>query len=160
MAVKKLYHKGVITMKSLKLLVVGMLVAMMVLSLAGCGGGTDASGDSTAAVAPEGTPPVEAETVVQAVTEQIAEAVDTGTKVDEIVGEWVDVNAPDRFAKITLDGTAYIYEDNEGKYPATFESGVLKLKVSDTDTADVYIDPASGHLMMVYLDNISEFNKK
>lgn len=148
-------------MKIYKLLVVGMLVAALVFSLAGCGGSGNSDSDGAAANA-EGvsTAPAEAETVMQAATEQIAEAVDTSTKVDALIGSWVDVNAPERFANITADGTAYIYEDNEGKYPATFDGGVLKLKVSDTDTADVYIDPASGHLKMVYQDNISEFSKK
>jgi hypothetical protein len=162
-AVKNYIIKGVITMKSCKLLVVGILVATIVFSLAGCGGGGNSDSDQTAAVVggvSESTAPAEAETVVQGATQQVAEAVDTASNVDAIVGSWVDVNAPDRFAKITADGTAYIYEDNEGKYPATFEGGILKLKVSDTDTADVYIDPATEHLMMVYQDNVSEFSKK
>lgn len=151
-------------MKSKKLLVVGMLVAVMLLALAGCGGSSDqASGDEATAVTEEaaaGTAPVEAETIQQAATEQIAEAVDTGTKVDALVGSWVDVNDSTRFVNIASDGAAYSYEDNEGKLPATFENGVLKIAVSDTDKADAYIDPATEHLMVVYQDNISEYSKK
>jgi hypothetical protein len=146
-------------MKVKKLLVVGMLMTVMLLAFAGCGGSD--SGDSAAAdSAVESTAPAEAETVEQAATEQIAEAANTQTKAEDLVGSWVDVNAADRFVNIAADGAAYSYEDNEGKLAATFEEGVLKISVSDTDKADAYIDAATGHLMVVYQDNISEYAKK
>lgn len=150
--------KGVKRMRSKKLLFVGTLIAVMLLALVGCGGSSDtASGDSAGDAK---TAPVEAQTIQQAVTEQIAEAVDTKTKVEDLIGNWTDVNAADRFVNIASDGTAYSYEDNEGKLAATFEGGVLKVAVSDTDSASAYIDPATGHLMVVYQDNISEYAKK
>lgn len=147
-------------MKVKKLLVVGMLITVILLAFAGCGSSDEAAGDENIDSAVESTAPVEAETVEQAATEQIAEAADTKTKVEDMVGSWVDVNAADRFVNITSVGTTYSYEDNEGKLAATFEEGILKISVSDTDKADAYIDQATGHLMVVYQDNISEYAKK
>ena len=147
-------------MKSRKVLFIGTLMVALLFVLSGCGSGGD-TGDSSdqSAVAEESVAAV-AETVEQAMTEQIAEAVDTKASVDELVGNWVDIVEADRFVNITKEGTEYQYEDNEGKLPASFENGVLKVKVSDTETADVYIDTDSRHLLLTYQDNISEYAKK
>ena len=170
-------------MKGKKFLVVGMLLAVMSLALVGCGGGgssTDNEGSlvqsivtstegSSAAEATTGTTATsgtatEAATTVQTVeqmaSEQVAEEADTSMKADDLVGNWVDVNDSTRFANIVKDGENYSYEDNDGKYPATFKDGVLKVEVAANDFADVYIDTVSGHLMLVYQDNVAEFAKK
>lgn len=43
------------------------------------------------------------------------------------LGEWVDIQTPDRFANISKDGDALTWEDNEGKYPARMEDGQLNV---------------------------------
>lgn len=85
---------------------------------------------------------------------------DPKATVDSLLGNWTDINSPDRFANITKTDNGYQYQDNEGTYPATFKDGVLKVQVSDTDTADTYIDTKSGHLFAVYQGSPSEFKKK
>jgi hypothetical protein len=168
-------------MKGKKFLVVGMLLAVMSLALVGCGGSSSANegslvqsiatsaGNSAAAEATAGTTETsgaatEAATTVQTVEQmasaQVAEEADTSKKADDLVGNWVDVTDSTRFANIVKDGENYLYEDNDGKYSATFKDAVLKVEVAANDFADVYIDSASGHLVLVYGDNIAEFAKK
>lgn len=147
-------------MKSRKVLFIGTLIVAFLFVLSGCGSGGNEGDSSDQSAAAEESVAAQAETVEQVVTEQIAEAVDTQATVDELVGEWVDIVEADRFVKISKEGTEYQYEDNEGKLSATFDNGVLKVKVSDSETADVYIDTDSGHLLLSYQDNISEYAKK
>ncbi len=138
-----------------------VLATILMLTLAGCGSGGDNSGASDArTTAAEISVPAESQVIEQAVTEQIAEEADAKGSVREILGDWVDVATADRFANITENGGAYQYEDNEGKYPAEFVDGVLKVKLNETDTADVYIDMGSGNLKLIFQDNISEFKRK
>lgn len=85
---------------------------------------------------------------------------DPKANVDALIGSWKDISAADSFANITKTETGYQYEDNDGTYPATFEDGVLKVKVSDTDTADVYIDPGTGHLFIAFQGDLMEYVKK
>lgn len=145
-------------MRRKKVLIIFTVIMAFMFSLSGCGGDT---GEATEeGVAAEESVAAVAETVEQVVTEQIAEAVDTKSSVDDLVGSWIDIAAADRFVNITKEGAAYQYEDNEGKLPAEFLDGILKVKISDTETADVYIDTQSEHLLLVYQDNVSEFTKK
>jgi hypothetical protein len=85
---------------------------------------------------------------------------DTNADASDLTGSWTDVSDESRFVNITQDGGGYVYEDNEGKLPAEYKDGALEIKVSDADTAKVYIDKSTGHLMLVYQDNSSEFKKK
>jgi hypothetical protein len=140
-------------MKSTKKLVICILAFILLVSLTACGGASSQQGSDQSAT----DKPAVAE---QATVEQVADAPDTKVSGDALAGSWVDINSPDRFVKITKTGDVYEYEDNEGKLPATFANGVLKLKVSDTDTADVYINAETGNLLSVYQDNISEYKKK
>jgi hypothetical protein len=87
-------------------------------------------------------------------------AADTKASVDGLIGSWTGIDSADRFVNITKTDTGYQYEDNEGKYPAEYKDGTLKIKISDSDTADVYIDAESGHMLSVYQDNLSEYKKK
>lgn len=169
-------------MKGKKFLVVGMLLAVMSLALVGCGGGgssanegslvqsiatstegptgaeATAGSDATSGSATEAATTVQ--TVEQMASEQVSEEADTSKKVDDLLGNWVDITDSTRFANILKDGENYTYEDNDGKYAASFKDGVLKVEVAANDFADVYIDAASGHLMLVYADNVAEFSKK
>lgn len=92
--------------------------------------------------------------------EQAPPKADPNATVDSLLGSWTDVNSSDRFANITKTDNAFEYQDNEGTYPATFKDGVLKVQVSSTDTADVYIDAKSGHMFAIYQGSPSEFKKK
>jgi hypothetical protein len=78
----------------------------------------------------------------------------------DLTGSWADINDMSRFINITKSGEEYVYEDNEGKLQTAYKDGVLEVKVSDTDIAKVYLDKSTGHLLMVYQDNLSEFEKK
>lgn len=170
-------------MKGKKLLAVVMLAGTVSLLFAGCGGGNASENEGslvqsiataeevstvseavTAATTTSSSGVTEAaattETVEQMASAQVAEEANTSMKADDLVGSWVDVNDSTRFANIVKDGENYSYEDNDGKYAATFKDGVLKVEVAAGDYADVYIDIVSGHLMLVYQDNIEEFNKK
>ncbi|HEX2945803.1 MAG TPA: hypothetical protein VHT96_07590 [Clostridia bacterium] len=111
--------------------------------------GIEASGEQQANAAPQ----------KEVVSQEVAKP-DTKASVDDLTGSWTDKNDKTRFINISKDGDGYIYEDNEGKLQTEYKDGVLELKISDTDTAKVYIDEASGHLMLVYQDNISEYEKK
>lgn len=140
--------------KNLKYLVVFALALTLVLGLAACGGGT-ASDSEAAAV--ENTAPAEPATVEEALPQA-----DTGTKADELVGSWKDISDATLFANITKTDSTYQYEDNDGKYAATFENGKLKVQVSAdaADTAEAYINAETGHLLVLYQGGLSEFEKK
>ena len=141
-----------------RIAVIGVLAIVIMFALFGCGGNADnssgnapSSGESVVAVT---------EVVEQEASDKIADAVDEKASADDLVGNWKDITDEARFVNITKTDAGYEYEDNEGKLPSEFSEGILKVKVSDTETADVYIDTASGHLFLVYQDNISEFEKK
>lgn len=142
--------------KNLKLLVVLVLALTLVSGLAACGG-SDSAGKDATAVVEENTAPAEPATV-----EEVLPEVDTGSNVDALVGNWKDVTDPALFANITKTDAAYQYEDNDGKYAATFENGKLKVQVSEdaADLAEVYIDTGTGHLFVLYQGGLSEFEKK
>lgn len=134
-----------------------VLVLMLIISFSGCG-----NNDNSVSEQQESTVPVveQQATPEEEVVEQIIATPDPSTSVDSLLGSWVDIASPDRFVNITKKDAGYEYEDNEGKLPATFENGTLKVKVSDTESADIHIDKDTGNLISVYQDNISEYKKK
>jgi hypothetical protein len=85
---------------------------------------------------------------------------DSGSVAEEIMGNWVGAGDDSRFVNIERNGDEFLYEDNEGIFAGTFEKGVLKVKVTDTDVAQAYFDNTTGHLLLVYQDDISEFRRK
>lgn len=147
-------------MKSIRALAVSTALFVLLAGLAACADNTGDTGDSSGQPSSQQAGEEKAEAPQVATVEQVIEAPDTGADVDSLIGSWIDITSEDRFVNITKNGDEYQYEDNEGILPATFQDGVLKLKVSDTETADVYINPENGYLTLVYLDNISEFKKK
>ncbi len=160
-------------MKFIKTSVVLILVFIFSAALTACGGsGSDSTAEYSStdwSVSPSESlstaeAAVQAQTNQEATVEAALPAADTEKASDaDLLGTWTDVNASDRYAKITKTDTGYQYEDNEGTYPATLVEGVLKVQLSEsdaTDTADVYIEAESGHLLSVYQDNQSEFAKK
>lgn len=122
---------------------------------------TGAAAEAATGAAAEAS--TEAETSAQSVEEmasaQVNQEAKTNIEVKDLVGKWININDSTRFANIAVDGGNFTYEDNDGKYTASLENGILKVKVGDNDFADVYIDLASGHLMLVYQDNTEEFAK-
>lgn len=145
-------------MKTKRVLLICITIAVLMLAFAGCGSGGDTSGQNTDVQAD----PVEAEpeVVEQEVTEQIAEAANTEAGVDEFEGSWVGVDDASLFVNITKDGDQYKYEDNDGAYQAAFADGILKVTVAENDTADVYVDKDTGHLVLTYMDSIIEYARK
>lgn len=140
----------------------------MLAGLCACGSKTDAVTDSKTADEAQAAKQAEEQAVIQAQTNQQATAevviptAEADSSVDSLLGNWIDVNSPDRFANITKTESAYQFEDNDGKYTGDFKDGVLKIKVSETDgdTADVYIDAKTGHMFSAYKGDITEFQKK
>lgn len=157
-------------MISKKMLIVYILMFVLLAGITACGNNNAITSDqqsSGQAEVPAATDQqssdqaeVPAATDQQATVQGAIPTADTKASVDVLIGSWSDISSPERFANITRIDSGYQYEDNEGKYPGTFKDGVLTLNVSDTDTADVYIDPTTGHMFLVYQDNISEFEKK
>lgn len=77
----------------------------------------------------------------------------SSTSVKNYLGNWQDISDSTRTAKIYADTKAgYIWEDNEGKYTAKFENGVLKVQATDIGTAVVTYDDSSKHLKIVLTD--------
>jgi hypothetical protein len=145
-------------MKIRNILAISILTFSLLSSMAACGNKNTDAAEQSAEEAQQAI--IQQATDQQATVEQALEKPDSDITIDKLIGSWVDVTSPDRFVNITKVGEEYQYEDNEGKLPATFTDGVLKVKISDTDTADVYIDTKTDHLLCVYQDNISEFAKK
>ena len=145
-------------MKSRRVLAVCIAVFVLLIGFSACGSNTGDSLDQSSNL--QQAEDKKAEAPQQATVEQAVETPDTAATVDSLIGSWIDIASEDRFVNITKNGAEYEYEDNEGKLPATFQDGALKLKVSDTETADVFINPENGYLTLVYLDNISEYKKK
>lgn len=143
-------------MKKLKVFGLCVLVFVFLIVIAACSNGdSDSSNSQTSQqdVVAETSP--EPETV-----EQTIPIADSSSNIESLLGSWLDISDSNRFANILKAGEGYELEDNESKYPATFENGILKVKVSDTETADVYIDSKTGNMLSVYQGNISEYRKK
>ena len=142
-------------MKSPKIFAVLILLLAVLSGITACGNDTPAdTGAQASSAAPQGA------TVNQQTQEEVSASIDANAGADKFLGDWKDINDAERFAKITKTDTGYRYEDNEGKYPATFTDGIMLVKVSEEETADVYIDAETGHLFLVYQGNPSEFTRK
>lgn len=152
-------------MRSLRISALFIIVFVLFIGVVACGNNdSDASEQQTNAVQSAEQTTVQtseknAEPVVETV-EQSLPTVDSKASADELIGSWKGIDADDQFVNITKTETGYQYEDNDGIYPATFENSALKVKATDTDTADVYIDPQTGHLITAYQGGISEYEKK
>ena len=149
-------------MKIKKIALLGILVLVLFFSMTACGNGTDSAKDQQ--TADQQTADQQATdqqgTELQESAVQIIPQADSSSTVDGLVGSWIDISDSNNFANIAKTDTGYQYEDNEGKYSATFKDGVMKVQVSDSETANAYIDPKSGHMFLVYQDNTTEFKKK
>jgi predicted small lipoprotein YifL len=87
-------------------------------------------------------------------------APDPNSGIEDLLGTWVEINDTTRLATITKNGEDYQYEDNDSKYPAIFEDGLIGVKVSDTEVADVFYDAASGNLIMSFQGTETRFKRK
>lgn len=141
-------------MNSKKILIIFGVLLILIISISACGNSNNEADKQQASIQ---NATDQHETVEQAIAEP-----DSKENMDSLLGDWIDINAKDCFAQITKVGTDYQYEDNDGKYAGTFKDGILKVKVtdSDTDTADVYIDATTGHMVLVYQNCTTEFEKK
>lgn len=144
-------------MKSLKISVVLILVLAFLAGMTACGKNNAASADQKTDIQQTTE---QADTPEEVTVEQTIPTADSNAGVDGLVGSWKDINSAENFVIITKTDTGYQYEDNDGKYPATFENGVLKVKASDIDTADVYIDTKTGHMLTAYQGGLSEYERK
>lgn len=78
----------------------------------------------------------------------------------KFVGNWKDINEPDRFANISVasDGT-YVWVDNEGTYKGKVTNNVLKIPVGK-DTAVVVYDKVTDHIKATLYDETAELQRK
>ena len=143
--------------KNVKAFTIVFLIFILLFSMAACGTNSTETNDQQAddQQADDQAATDQQITAVQAVPEA-----DTNALVDNLIGSWTNINSSDRYITITKTESGFLYEDNEGKYDATFENGILKVKVADSETADVYIEAETGHLLSVYQGDPSEFEKK
>lgn len=149
-------------MNKMKIAAYCLVAALLAVSATACSGPSEADSEALTSIT-EISPDemaVEQMTGQQESIEQTIPAADASATVDQLVGRWVDISMPERFASISKDGDGYQYEDNDGKYPAAFEEGMLKVKVSDTDSADVYMDSATGYLIVSYQGDVLEFQRE
>lgn len=142
---------------SSRILAILALVFLIFTLLTACGGG---SGDSQSQTgqsvdANASSAPAQTETVQASLPQA-----DTSASADSLVASWKQVGSPDKFVNITKTDSGYQYEDNDGKYPATFKDGKLEVKATDTDMAEAYIDSATGHLVVVFQGGMTEYEKK
>jgi hypothetical protein len=146
-----------------------MLVLVMLVFLSACGGsgatnetvGTGTNQDSveTTAAADSAGNAAQTEAVTAVASDGLPTA-DSKATVDSLLGSWVDIDSAEKFANITKTDSGYQYEDNDATYEATFADGVLTVKVSDTDSAQVYLDSKSGNMIATYQDGYQKFKKK
>lgn len=141
--------------KNLRIITVLALVLTLITGMTACGSSTASAGQTGDTQSAAQTAAPEAATVEMTLPEA-----DPKAGADAMLGNWKDISAAESFAIITRTDDGYQYEDNDGKYPAVFENGVLNVKATDTDTAKVYIDPKTGHLLTEYQGGLSEFEKK
>lgn len=152
-------------MKRSKILVILILVFTLMTGMTACGSntaGNDTTGNDTASGQQADASQTTEQTVTpeEATIEQAIPEADPEANADALIGSWKDITAADSFVNITKTEAGYQYEDNDGKCPAAFENGVLKVKASDTDTADIYIDPKTGHMITAYQGGMTEYEKK
>jgi hypothetical protein len=151
-------------MQGFKFTALSVLLIIILVCFSGCGNsGTDSSGTQANSQQTEQTvvqSNSNANETVSEIAEETLPTADPKANGDALLGSWKDISADDIFADITKTETGYQYEDSDGKYDATFLDGVLKVKVSDTDTADVYIDPSTGHMFLSYQGGLVEYEKK
>lgn len=155
-------------MKERKWFVIALLIVLTVLSA--CGSNQNKSTESNGS-SNDGSE----------MNDSVAENDDTGNRtenitlskpnpnatVDQLLGEWVDIDSPDRWVLISEKPNdmayPYYFEDNEGKYKASFETGELKVVLSqaiDFNYMSVFFDEALGNMVYVYEGEVSKFSKK
>lgn len=66
---------------------------------------------------------------------------------EKYIGEWENIKSSSRFAKIYKVGDSYVWEDNEGKYPASFKDRKLKVS-SPFGELDVLYLEESDHIII------------
>lgn len=113
-------------MNSLKKLLILILAAVSVFVLVSCGDKSTSNDQTTVETTVEVIPAPE--TQVQTVPEA-----DTEVGSEIFIGNWKDIESEESFANITKTDAGFTYEDNDGKYSAMFQDGVLKVQVSDTE---------------------------
>lgn len=128
-----------------------ILVFVLFIGLTACAGGKSKSDEALAPVAVDSS---------QLSEEAMSTpAPNKDEEADNLIGEWTQVDNEEQFAKITKDSEGYQYEDNDGKYSATFKDGVLIVNVDANSTASVYIDAKTAKLILNYQESITQFNK-
>lgn len=139
-------------MKHTKHYVGFILVIFLMSALVACG---------SASTAQDGTQEKGAAAVSSTLSqEEILPEPDPKATAEGLMGEWKDIKSPERFLEIVKSEEGYVCEDNEGKYEAVFEEGVLKVTVSGSDMAEIYLDQKTGRLISIYQTSIAEYEKK
>lgn len=141
-------------MKSSRIISVLSLVFILLVFLSACSNSNTASSSTDTSSIESIQPPTDATVVLNPLPTP-----DPKVTIDSLLGSWVDIDDSTRFANITKTDSGYQYQDNDGTYEATFQNGVLTVKVSDTDSAQTYFDNTSGNLITTYQDGFSKYKK-
>lgn len=77
----------------------------------------------------------------------------------EFKGSWVSTEHSSDWANITANGSSYIWEDNEGKYPAEYKDGFLAINTG-FGTALASINKDTGNMEVTFLGDKEVYKKK
>ncbi|OPX42008.1 hypothetical protein CLHUN_41230 [Ruminiclostridium hungatei] len=146
-------------------IVVAVFAAAFLLFISGCGSNLYEVKDAREVPPASATnPEVQSEA---AAAEDTAEEVippipvpDRERVEEKLTGKWLCIDEAGRYAAIAKSGNTYVYEDNEGKYPAVFKAGVLEIKVSESETAKAYLDENTGNLILEYQESMWEYSRE
>jgi hypothetical protein len=127
-----------------------ILVCLLVIGLIGCGNKSSGTGETDKVSSASEVSLTNANTSVP----------NGNVTIDNLLGNWVDIKDATRFANITKTDTGYQFEDNDGKYPGQYMEGVLQIKITETDLADIYYDSSNENLVLDYQGDVTKFNKK
>jgi hypothetical protein len=133
-----------------------VLIIALITLLSACGSSSDSS-SSAASEAMKGTGPVAAASSQLSAEAMSTPAPDKAENAESLIGKWVQSGDASKFANITKTDSGYQYEDNDGKYTATFKDGALDVAVDTSSTAKVYVDAKTGNLILEYDKTITRF---
>jgi hypothetical protein len=127
-----------------------ILIGILIIGLIGCGSKSSdkTENDKSSSVS------------AAALTNANTSVPSANVTVDNILGSWVDIKDETRFGNITKTDTGYQFEDNDGKYPGKYIEGVLQIKVTETDLADIYYNAGEAHLILDFQGDVTKFKKK
>jgi len=76
----------------------------------------------------------------------------------QFAGSWVNTENPQEWAKITESGSSFVWEDDEGKYPAKYKDDILAIDTGfGTAFASINKD---GNMETTFMGSKDTYKKK